>query len=198
MKIYLTLIIPILLYGSETWQLLKTDQNKLEYFHRRCLRTICNISQWSQWKKRITSKEIEESLNVLSMEHYLQVRVLTWAAKIVRMDYNRLPRKFLFGWVENRRDGRPFLTFAHRVKRVVKAALKKVNSKVKKVMLTLAGRKNTNRDQIDWVKLTRHKRAWKWLVNAGDAQKKGCQCIATFCIYYEKAVESIEKSNTRN
>ena len=82
MKIYLTLIIPILLYGSETWQLLKTDQNKLEYFHRRCLRTICNISQWSQWKKRITSKEIEESLNVLSMEHYLQVRVLTWAAKI--------------------------------------------------------------------------------------------------------------------
>ena len=98
----------------------------------------------------------------------------------------------------NRRDGRPFLTFAHRVKRVVKAALKKVNSKVKKVMLTLAGRKNTNRDQIDWVELTRHKRAWKWLVNAGDAKKKGCQCIATFCIYYEKAVESIEKSNTRN
>ena len=100
--------------------------------------------------------------------------------------------------MENRRQGRPFLTFAHRIKRVVKAAFKKVNSEVKKVMLTLAGRKNTNSDQIDWVKLTRHKRAWKWLVNAGDAKKKGCQCIATFCSFYEKAVENIEKSNTQN
>ena len=34
-KIYLKLIVPILLYGSETWQLLKSDQDKLEYFHRK-------------------------------------------------------------------------------------------------------------------------------------------------------------------
>ena len=127
------------------------------------------------------------------MEHYLQVRLLQWAAQVVRMDYKRLPRKFLFGWVNNSRPvGRPFLTFAHRIKRVVKAAFKKVHPSVKPLMLILTQQKGRNENvQLDWVKLTKHKRAWKWLVNAGDAKKKGCQSIPTLWTFYRKAVQNL-------
>lgn len=38
--IFQMLILPVLLYGSEMWTLLKTYQNKLELFQMRCLRRI--------------------------------------------------------------------------------------------------------------------------------------------------------------
>jgi hypothetical protein len=38
--IYKTLIRPVLLYGSETWVLTKTDENQLLVFERKVLRTI--------------------------------------------------------------------------------------------------------------------------------------------------------------
>ena len=124
------------------------------------------------------------------MEHYLQVRALQWAAQIVRMDYNRLPRKFLFSWVKNSRPvGRPFLTFADRIKRVVKDAFKKVHPTAKNLMLILAGQKSRNGDiQLNWVQLPRHKRAWKWLVHAGDSNKKGCQSLLSLCSFYRKVL----------
>ena len=34
------LILGVLLYGCEAWALLKGDQDKLERFHRRCVRTM--------------------------------------------------------------------------------------------------------------------------------------------------------------
>ncbi|XP_051787580.1 craniofacial development protein 2-like [Erpetoichthys calabaricus] len=37
-RLFKTLILPILFYGSETWTLLKQDLNKLEVFQMRCLR----------------------------------------------------------------------------------------------------------------------------------------------------------------
>ncbi|MBN3281200.1 RTJK polymerase, partial [Polyodon spathula] len=43
-RLFRTLILPILLYGSETWTLLKQDLNKLKVFQMRCLRQILIIS----------------------------------------------------------------------------------------------------------------------------------------------------------
>jgi hypothetical protein len=39
--IHKTLIHPVLLYGSETWVLIKSEENQLLVFERKVLRTIC-------------------------------------------------------------------------------------------------------------------------------------------------------------
>uniref|UniRef100_A0A3B4GR50 Uncharacterized protein n=1 Tax=Pundamilia nyererei TaxID=303518 RepID=A0A3B4GR50_9CICH len=43
-QLYRALVLPILLYGSETWVILKHDLNKLEVFHVRCLHQILRVS----------------------------------------------------------------------------------------------------------------------------------------------------------
>ena len=43
LRIYSTCVLPILLYGSETWTLIQADWNILDSFHVRCQRRILHI-----------------------------------------------------------------------------------------------------------------------------------------------------------
>lgn len=45
MRLFRTMIIPILLYILETWTLLKTEINNFEVFQMRCLRQILGVSR---------------------------------------------------------------------------------------------------------------------------------------------------------
>ena len=51
LRIYQTCIIPVLLYGSDTWTLLKADSNRLQAFHMRCQRRILGI----KWQDMVTN-----------------------------------------------------------------------------------------------------------------------------------------------
>jgi len=181
-KVYNALVLSVLLYGSETWTLLKTDQDKLERFHRRCVRTICNISRWKQWKTHTTSADLERRLGIHSLEHYLQVRLLRWVGHVVRMDYDRLPRKLLFGWVQHRRRvGRPQLTFGHRIHRVIDAALVQAHPDIRRAVFGTsrnvatrgagrAGRHGT--EPLGWVNLAKDRLKWRCLVHAGSGDDR--------------------------
>src|SRR5580693_6628904 len=48
------LVIPIALYGCETWTLNKADRKKLQSFETKCLRKILGVT----WREHITNKEI--------------------------------------------------------------------------------------------------------------------------------------------
>ena len=54
LKIYQSLVLSILLYGCETWQIYASDQAKLNAFHTRCLRKIIGVT----YKDRITNEEV--------------------------------------------------------------------------------------------------------------------------------------------
>jgi len=45
-RLYNALVISVLLYGSETWTLLKADERRLEAFHMNCQRRILGIRNW--------------------------------------------------------------------------------------------------------------------------------------------------------
>jgi hypothetical protein len=54
-KIYMNLIHPIVLYGSETWSLWKAEHMRLKVFERKILRRIfgpCNNEQTGEWRKK--------------------------------------------------------------------------------------------------------------------------------------------------
>jgi hypothetical protein len=51
----MTLIHPVVLYGSETWPLRKAKQMRLEVFERKILRRIfgpCKDDQTGEWRKQ--------------------------------------------------------------------------------------------------------------------------------------------------
>jgi len=64
-RLYNTLVISVLLYGSETWTLLKADERRLEAFHMNCQRRILGI-RWFHFvmNASVTSQTGEEGLAI--------------------------------------------------------------------------------------------------------------------------------------
>ncbi|EYB84083.1 hypothetical protein Y032_0323g2491 [Ancylostoma ceylanicum] len=93
MRLFRTLVMPILFYGSETWTLLKLDLNKLETFQMRCLRQIRGISILS----RIRNEHIRDSCgHQPTVEEQIRIRRLRWFGHVCRMDTTRLPGSLLW------------------------------------------------------------------------------------------------------
>ena len=42
-------VIPVLLYGAETWNLKTPDVRRMTRFHNQCLRMILGVSKFQQW-----------------------------------------------------------------------------------------------------------------------------------------------------
>ena len=93
---YEGLILSILLYGSECWALSASTRSRLNSFHNRCVRQMCRLTPWHQWKLRISQHVMEQRLDVKCLDYYLARRRLAWAGNLARMDFEkRLPRKLL-------------------------------------------------------------------------------------------------------
>ena len=53
-RLYKTLVKPVLMYDCATWKMNKCDENKVDVFQSRCLTRIFNI----RWQERITNKVV--------------------------------------------------------------------------------------------------------------------------------------------
>ena len=53
-RLYKTLVKPVLMYGCDTWKMNKRDENKIDVFQSRCLRRIFK----KNCQERITNKEV--------------------------------------------------------------------------------------------------------------------------------------------
>lgn len=56
LRLYKTLVVPVLLYGCETWNMNKGDDKALDVFHNKCLRKILRI----KWQDHVSTKELLE------------------------------------------------------------------------------------------------------------------------------------------
>jgi len=111
--LYLSLIISILLYGSECWVLTKADEDALSTFHNTCARAILKITKRQQRRRFISTHTILAKLKLPRLETLYTKHQLRWAGHLVRMNYSRMPRKFLNCWTSNRRPtGAPKMTYS--------------------------------------------------------------------------------------
>ena len=141
-RLFRTLILPILLYGSETWTLLKSDINKLEVFQMRCLRQILGVSLRDRHRNEIIREKCD---NQPSIEEQIQKRRLRWFGHVCRMNTSRLPHKLL--WRE-----RP----VHwRVQRAApkKTWLKQVEADLKNQRLTINEARIIATDRQEWKRI---------------------------------------------
>ena len=98
-KLYVSLVLSILLYGSECWSPTKESFNQVIKFHNTCVRSMCGLNTWGTWHQRITSAELNERLGIFCVESYYSTRLLRWAGHVARMPISRLPKKFLTGGI---------------------------------------------------------------------------------------------------
>ena len=115
---YLTIVMSILLYGSEMWALTAASRRKLRSFHNRCVRSMAGISMWHVRENRMTTAEVQKVIGIASVDTYMMRRRLRWIGHVSRMEWGRVPRKLLSSWVYQKRPiGRPCMRWAESIER---------------------------------------------------------------------------------
>ena len=91
-KVYQAVVLPTLLYGSETWTTYRKNISSLEKFHQRSLRSILRIT----WEDYRTNTSILEEAHCTSIEAMLIKNQLRWAGHAVQIADTRLPKQLFY------------------------------------------------------------------------------------------------------
>jgi len=98
MAVYKACILPVLLYGSETWPVSRPCIKKMNQQQMRWLRSITGINRKLQATKSIKDVEIRIMCRIQDIEEMLHQEVLRWAGHVARMPNTRTPKQILFAW----------------------------------------------------------------------------------------------------
>ena len=121
--VYCTFILSILLYGAESWSLTETLLRKLRNFHHRCLRAMRRINRKHTREHRISNAILLKRLSLKSIDCYICKQQLRWAGHVIRMPWERLPRKMMSSWVRSKRPrGAPQLTYGRSLYKALRKA----------------------------------------------------------------------------
>ena len=138
-RLFRTLILPILLYGSETWILLKPDLNKLEVFQMRCLRQILRVTLLDRLRNETIRERCDQQP---TMEEQVQKRRLRWFGHVCRMSESRLPHGLL--WKQRPAQWKIQQTAPK------KTWIKQIEKDLRNRRLTLDDARNTATDRRAW------------------------------------------------
>jgi len=109
LKIYTTLIGPIVTYGCEAWTLTGRNEQQLRIFERKILRKIFGQVQDENgiWRIR-KDHEMNELIGNADVVRVTKSRRMTWLGHVMRIDGGRMPRRILEWKPMSRRiRGRP-------------------------------------------------------------------------------------------
>jgi len=148
-KIYRTIILPVVLYGCETWSLTLREERRLRVFENRVLRRIFEPKWYEvtrEWRK-LHNEELNDlycSPNIVRVIKYRRIR---WEGHVARMRERRDVYRVLVGKPERMTSlGRP----RHRWEDNIKMDLQEVGCG----------------GCMDWNELAQYRDSWRALVNA--------------------------------
>jgi uncharacterized C2H2 Zn-finger protein len=142
MIIFRTAVLPVLLYGCETWVLSVKESERLEVFQMKCLRSILGITKFEHRR----NDDIREETGQYAVAELVTRARLRWLGHVARMGEQRLPVQLLYGVIDGKaRRGRP----VGRWKDMIDADLKK-------------------RKMTSWYNSVQDRAVWRRIVN-GEA-----------------------------
>jgi hypothetical protein len=109
LKVYWSIIRPIVTYGCETWVMKETIKNKLVVFERKVLRRIFGLKKERDGTWRIkTSDELDELIRHKNIINHIKAQRLSWFGHLHRMTEERMVKR-VYKWkpVLTRPLGRP-------------------------------------------------------------------------------------------
>jgi len=141
-QIYRTIILPVVLYGCETWSL-----TGLRVFENRVFRRIFGPEKdevTEEWRK-LHNEELIDLFSSPNIVRVIKSRKIRWAGHVVHMGKGRSMYRVLVGKPEGKRSlGRP----RHRWGDNIKMGLQEVEC-----------------GGMDWIKLAQDRDRWRALVN---------------------------------
>jgi hypothetical protein len=96
---YESLVLSLLLYGSECWVVTAENMRLLQRFHRKCIRIMCRVTRHHTRKHRISTEVLEAKLGIHDIRHYFHSRALRYLGHVFRMDADRTPSLLQRCWV---------------------------------------------------------------------------------------------------
>src|SRR5215813_302754 len=109
-KIYRTIILPVVLYGCETWSLTLREERRLRVFENRVLRRVFGPKRnevTGEWRK-LHNEELSDLYSLPNIVRAVKSRRMRWAGHVARMGEDRVVNRVLVGKPEGKRPlGRP-------------------------------------------------------------------------------------------
>ena len=109
-KIYRTIILPVVLYGCETWSLTLRKEHRLRVFENRVLRRVFGPKRdevTGEWRK-LHNEELNDLYPLPSVVRVVKSRRMRWLGHVARMGEDRGVHRVLVGKPEGKRPlGRP-------------------------------------------------------------------------------------------
>ena len=108
-KIYRTIILPVVLYGCETWSLTLREEHRLRVFENRVLRIFGpkRDGVTGEWRK-LHNEKLNDLYSSPNIVRVIKSRRMRWAGHVARMEEGRGVQKVLVGKPEGKRPlGRP-------------------------------------------------------------------------------------------
>jgi hypothetical protein len=112
-RTYKTIILPVVLYGCETWSLTSREEHRLRVFENRVLRRIFGPKRdevTGDWRK-LQTEELQRLYSSPSIIRMIKSRRMRWAGHVARMGEKRNAYRILVGkrplgrprcrWVDN-------------------------------------------------------------------------------------------------
>jgi hypothetical protein len=146
--IYKTVILPVVLYGYETWSLIVNEEHKLKVFENRVLRRIFGPKRYrvtGEWRK-LHNEELHNLYSSPSTMRIIKPRRMRWEGHVARMGEKRNAYRVLVGKPEGKRPlGIPRRRWI-------------VNIKMDLLEILL--------NVVDWIGLAQDRDRWRALLNS--------------------------------
>jgi hypothetical protein len=109
-RIYEMIILPVVLYGCETWSLTLREEHRLRVFENRVLRRIFGLKRdevMREWRK-LHNEELRDLYSSPGIIRIIKSRRMRWAGHVARNGEKRNAYRLLLGYPEGKKPlGRP-------------------------------------------------------------------------------------------
>jgi len=109
-KIYRTKILPVVLYGCETWSLTLREERRLRVFENRVLRRVFwpKRDEVAGERRKLHNEELSDLYSLPNIVRVVKSKRMRWAGHVARMGEGRGVHRVLVGKPEGKRPpGRP-------------------------------------------------------------------------------------------
>ena len=107
-RLYRTLIRPVVTYAAETWNISSRDANKLRVFERKIIRRIYGPIQENGYWRIMDNLEVNNILKGEDIVRFIKAQRLRWIGHVERMMEERIPKRIYKASMTGRRkQGRP-------------------------------------------------------------------------------------------
>ena len=103
-KIYRTIILPVVLYGCETWSLTLREEHRLRVFENRVFRRVFGPKrdEVTGELRKLHDEELNDLYSLPNIVRVVKSRQMRWAGHVARMEEDRGVHRMLVGKPEGK------------------------------------------------------------------------------------------------